>query len=107
MLDEAYNDNDLVNCNNDGTPLNSASFSHVFSRALGKNNLPHIRFHDLRHTNATLMLKCNIPAKVASKRLGHSNIAITLDLYSHVMKEMQEDAALKIDDILHKRTEKK
>lgn len=59
--------------------------------------MPHIRFHDLRHTNATLMLKHNISPKVASERLGHSTIGITLDLYSHVLREMQEDAAQKID----------
>ncbi len=99
LLGKAYKNNDLVNCYNDGSPLNPASFSHSFSKILEKNELPHIRFHDLRHTNATLMLKSNIPAKVASERLGHSNIGITLDLYSHVMKEMQEEAAMKLDNI--------
>lgn len=62
--------------------------------------MPHIRFHDLRHTNATLMLKNNIPAKIASERLGHSTVGITLDLYSHVINEMQEEAANKLDDML-------
>jgi integrase len=48
------------------------------------------------------MLKNNIPAKIASERLGHSTVGITLDLYSHVLKEMQEDAALKLDSIIFK-----
>ena len=61
------------------------------------NNLLHIRLHDLRHSNATLMLKYGVPAKIASQRLGHSNIGITLDLYSHVLSDMQKDAAEKLD----------
>jgi len=105
LLGQAYNDKDLVCCLNDGSPINPASFSHSFSSALETYKLPHIRFHDLRHSNATLMLKHNISAKVASERLGHSNIGITLDLYSHVMKEMQEDAANKLDNALFKREE--
>lgn len=79
----------------------------MFAKVLKKNNLPHIRFHDLRHINATLMLKNNIPAKIASERLGHSSIGITLDLYSHVLKEMQNDAASKLDDIIFKSNEEK
>ena len=54
---------------------------------------------NLRHTNATLMLKANIPAKIASQRLGHSNIGITMDLYSHVINEMQENATEKLEII--------
>lgn len=102
LLGDGYRNNDLITCYEDGTPINPASASHTFARVLQRNGLPHIRFHDLRHTNATLMLKHNIPAKVASERLGHSNIGITLDLYSHVMKEMQEDAANKLDQALFK-----
>ncbi len=98
----AYHDNDLVTCYEDGSPINPASFSHTFARTLKRKNLGHIRFHDLRHANATLMLKYNIPSKVASERLGHSSIGITLDLYSHVLKEMQEDAAKKFDEGLFK-----
>jgi integrase len=52
---------------------------------------------DLRHTNATLMLKKGIPAKIASERLGHSSIGITLDLYSHVDNSMQKAAAEILD----------
>ena len=94
----AYQDNDLVTCCQDGSPINPGSFSHTFARVLKRKNLQHIRFHDLRHTNATLMLKYNIPSKVASERLGHSTIGVTLDLYSHVLNEMQEDAAKKLDE---------
>ena len=56
--------------------------------------------HDLRHTNATMILLSKIPAKVASERLGHSNVSITLDLYNHILDEMKEEASNKIDDVL-------
>lgn len=55
--------------------------------------LPSIRFHDLRHTAATLMLLQGINPKVVSERLGHASVAITLDRYSHVLPSMQRDAA--------------
>ncbi len=55
--------------------------------------LPRIRFHDLRHTSATLLLQENVHPKVVSERLGHSGIRITLDIYSHVLPGMQEQAA--------------
>jgi len=96
-LGEHYKDHDLVCCNADGTPANPVWFSRKFAKFLSKHGLKKIRFHDLRHSNATLMLKNGIPAKVASQRLGHSSIGITLDLYSHVMNEMQQDAVDKIE----------
>jgi integrase len=103
ILGEAYNDIDLVTCWDDGSPINPTTFSQSFGRTLQKHKLPHIRFHDLRHTNATMMLKQKVSAKVASERLGHSTVGITLDLYSHVLKEMQEEAAAKLEDIIFKR----
>ncbi len=62
--------------------------------------LPDIRFHDLRHTAATLMLQQNIHPKVVQERLGQSDISLTLNTYSHVLPGMQEDAAEKIDVLL-------
>ena len=61
--------------------------SHKFKEFLKKNGLRKIRFHDLRHSHASLLLKENVPAKVISERLGHSNVNITLNLYSHIYKE--------------------
>jgi integrase len=58
-----------------------------------------VRFHDLRHTHATLLLRANVPAKVVSERLGHATTGITLDTYSHVLPGMQEDAAAKLDTL--------
>lgn len=100
IMGEVYQGNNLVSCYDDGHPYNPTTFSGLFAKALEKHKLQHIRFHDLRHTNATVILKHNIPAKVASERLGHATIGITLDLYSHVLKEMQEEAANKFDSAL-------
>jgi integrase len=94
---DAYQDNHLVICNEVGLPISASLLDKRFKRILVRNELPIIRFHDLRHTNATLMLKKGIPAKIASERLGHSTIGITLDLYSHVDNSMQKAAAEIID----------
>jgi integrase len=60
-------------------------------------DLPRVRFHDLRHSHATQLLASGIHPKVASERLGHASIGITLDLYSHVTDTMQGEAASKLD----------
>jgi len=96
-LGPAYCDEGFVCCQKDGKHWDPKYFSRKFAAFLKRHNLPHIRLHDLRHSNATLMLKYGVAAKVASQRLGHSSIGITLDLYSHVMSDMQKDAADKID----------
>jgi integrase len=56
-----------------------------------------VRFHDLRHTHATLLLRQGVHPKIVSERLGHSTVGITLDTYSHVLPGMQEEAARKLD----------
>jgi integrase len=61
--------------------------------------LPPIRFHDLRHGHATLMLLKGVHPKVVSERLGHSSIGITLDIYSHVLPSMQAQAASAFDSL--------
>lgn len=67
---------------------------------LKENKIPRVRFHDLRHTAATLMLQRGIHPKVVQERLGHSSISLTLDTYSHAIPSMQGDAADEIDDLL-------
>jgi integrase len=81
----------------DGSPLQPRSLTHEWARLVAKTALPRIRFHDLRHTHASQMLSAGVHPKVASERLGHSTIGITLDLYSHVMPGMQADAAEQVD----------
>jgi integrase len=84
----------------DGSPMQPTFITHEWVRIIRGTTLPRIRFHDLRHAHATHMLSSGIHPKVASERLGHSKVGITLDLYSHVMPGMQEDAAAKMDAAL-------
>lgn len=84
----------------DGKPLKPTSITHEWVRLLGKTDLPRIRFHDLRHAHATHMLASGVHPKIASERLGHSKVGITLDLYSHVLPNMQADAVAQVDDAL-------
>lgn len=81
----------------DGRPLKPVSLTHEWTRMLAKTSLPRIRFHDLRHSHATQLLAAGVHPKIASERLGHSTIGITLDLYSHVMPGMQANAAEQVD----------
>ena len=92
-----YDDNDLVCCNEDGSPCHTGSYSQTFSDFLKRSGLKHIRFHDLRHINATLMLQYGVPAKIASERLGHSTIQTTMNIYSHVPLDMQQDAVSRFE----------
>lgn len=71
-----------------------------FTRTLKAAGLPRMRFHDLRHTAATLLLGRGVHPKVVSEMLGHATIAITLDLYSHVIPTMQRETAGVFDSIL-------
>jgi integrase len=81
----------------DGTPLQPDTLTQDWFRKLAGTSLPRIRFHDLRHAHATHMLANGVHPKVASERLGHSKIGITLDLYSHVLPGMEADAAERVD----------
>jgi integrase len=89
----AYQDQGLVFCREDGTPIWPRTFSRSFDHHVRDAGLPKIRLHDLRHSHATLALEAGIHPKVISERLGHATIAITLDTYSHAIPAMQEDAA--------------
>lgn len=81
----------------DGKPIKPNSLTHEWTRQIAKTALPQIRFHDLRHSHATQLLAAGVHPKIASERLGHSTIGITLDLYSHVMPGMQANAAEQVD----------
>ncbi len=91
---------DFVFAYADGSPLDPSTVSHAFARTVRKAGLPHIRFHDLRHSHATLMLSAGVHPKVVSERLGHSSVAFTLDTYSHVLPGLQERAAQRFDEHL-------
>ena len=85
---------DLVFPNTIGKPMDGTNLLHYhFYRLLKRAELPHIRFHDLRHTAATLLLGRGVNPKIVSEMLGHASIGITLDIYSHVLPDMQQHAA--------------
>lgn len=98
---EGYSDLDLVICTSLGTPLTPANLRRSFNRLIKEDDATTIRFHDLRHSHATLLLSKGVNVKVISERLGHSNIKVTLDIYSHILPTMQQDAINKLDAILN------
>lgn len=90
----------LIFCTRDGKPINPNNIIRNFTAIAKEAGLRRIKVHELRHTSATLMLLAGVPAKVVSERLGHASIAITLDVYSHVLPSMQDDAAAAMDRLL-------
>lgn len=76
----------------DGAPLHPDSLSGAFERLSAAAGLPRIRFHDCRHSAATLSLRAGVPTKVVSEWLGHASTSITEDLYRHAIPSMQEEA---------------
>jgi integrase len=99
QLGISLNADDFVFIRPDGSPINPNAIALAFRRIIKRAGLRDIRIHDLRHTHATLMLAAGIHPKVVSERLGHANIGITLDIYSHVLPGLQEAAAEKFDRI--------
>lgn len=98
-----YKNDDYVICQANGKPYKPFSFTKKFTTFLEKNGLRHIRYHDIRHTNASIMLQQGISPKIAQERLGHSDFAITMNIYSHVTKKVETEAAQKLDDVLFNR----
>ena len=100
LFGPAYHDQDLVCARMHGTPISPNELTGAFAAVIRESDLPRIRFHDLRHGHAPQLLRKGIHPKIVSERLGHSNIAITLDVYSHVLPDMQDEAARRIDTAL-------
>ena len=92
-LGGGYNDHDLVICHPNGAPVHPGSLTQAFRDRAVASGLPRIRFHDLRHTHASLALAAGIHPKVVSERLGHATTSFTLDVYSHTLPTLQYDAA--------------
>jgi len=98
---ERWNEQGFVFTNAEGGPLDGHNLSsRHLRRILKEAGLPQIRLYDLRHTAATLALSAEVPVKVVSEMLGHSSVALTLDVYSHVLPHMQEDAARRMAALL-------
>lgn len=101
----AYQDYGLMFCYEQppfGMPLSHNNIGQrEFRRLIAAAGVPAIRFHDLRHTAATLMLQNKVPVKVVSERLGHKDTGITQDIYAHVLPAMQQEAADTMGEVLH------
>ncbi len=93
----------LVIHQDDGSPIKPDSMTRKWTRFLEAHNLPRIRLHDLRHSNATALIQAGVNPRVVQQRLGHSDVNITLNTYTHVLPEMDIDAAEKLDEILLRR----
>ncbi|MBA7485865.1 Tyrosine recombinase XerC [subsurface metagenome] len=99
FLRKPLSEDDLVFSNINGNPMDPGTLTHKFARIAQKAGLAGIRFHDLRHTFASLMLLAGIHPKIVSEALGHSSVAFTLDVYSHVIPGLQEAAAKRLDKV--------
>ncbi|HZH59121.1 MAG TPA: site-specific integrase [Metabacillus sp.] len=91
---------DLVFAQKNGNPIQPAELSRSFHKIIKSAGLPDIRFHDLRHTHATLMLQQGVHPKVVSECLDHSTIGITMDTYTHVLPIMQKEAAHQFEQLI-------
>ncbi|MFL7794784.1 MAG: tyrosine-type recombinase/integrase, partial [Anaerolineae bacterium] len=96
----AWQDNNLLFPSVTGTPFSRKTLYKDFQEILKFANLPRIRFHDLRHTAASLMLNHGVPVLVVSKILGHSKPSVTLNVYAHCLVDMQNEAANLMDEIV-------
>lgn len=92
-----YKDHDLVCSYENGEPIKPRRVTETFAFLTGKSELSKIRFHDLRHSHASMLLNNGVNAKIGAERLGHSSVQIYLDRYSHLLPDMQRDAADLID----------
>ncbi|WP_055667911.1 tyrosine-type recombinase/integrase [Desnuesiella massiliensis] len=101
-LGDNYNDLGYVCCWDDGTPLRTDFLNHKFSKILKNNNFPHIRFHDLRHSTASYLIKNGVDLKNIQSWLGHADFSTTADIYSHIDMDMKQKTAKKINDIFSK-----
>lgn len=99
-LGKAYCDKCLIFANEFGGVINPSNLQRHYKKMLTRAGLPEIRFHDLRHTHATLMLEQGVHPKIVQERLGHNSIQITLDTYSHALPNLQAEAADKLEKAL-------
>jgi site-specific recombinase XerD len=80
--------------------MNQSNLYHSFKRLIYEAGLPKIRFHDLRHSEASIMFNHGITLMVVAKRFGHSKVSVTLDTYSHLIHGLHDDIAHILDDLI-------
>jgi integrase len=102
FLGESWPNTGLVFTSERGTPLEPRNAARLFQRMRRKAGLPYRRFYDLRHTCATLLLVQGVHLRVVMEILGHSQISLTMNTYSHVVPTLQQDAARRMDEVLSK-----
>ncbi len=100
LVGAGYDDQDMVFAMPDGRPIHPKHFSWCFVRDVKAADVPEIRLHDLRHTYATVALNAGVHPRIVQERLGHANVSITLDTYSHVDMNMQAEAANRVAALL-------
>jgi integrase len=93
----SWTERDFVFTSGTGQPLDQRNVLRVFRRALRRAKLPRMRFHDLRHSCASLLLAQHTDPRVIMETLGHSNISVTMNMYAHVMPALKRDAADAMD----------
>jgi len=96
----AFRDLDYVFHNENGTPYHPDSLTTKWRRFLSHSNLPNIRFHDLRHSNATALMAAGVNPRTVQKLLGHSDVSITLNTYTHVLPSMEQEAVDTLDSVI-------
>lgn len=99
----AYQDGDLVFANSFGAPIHPTNLRRAWLQIADRAGLGRLRFHDLRHAHASLLLQQGVHPKIVSERLGHSTVGITLDTYSHVLSSLQAQVANGLDALLARR----
>ncbi len=104
MVGDGYLDGDLVFAMPDGVHYHPEAVSKVFDRRVARWGMPHITFHHTRHTWATLALQAGVHPKMVSDRLGHASVAFTLDVYSHAIQGLDDDAAARVAELVHRGT---
>lgn len=97
---ERWEENNLIFPNTVGRPMEHSRLLKEYKEILGMAGLPIIRFHDLRHTAATLMLQAGIHPKIVQETLGHADISLTMNTYSHALPTLQREAAEKMDELV-------
>ncbi|MBF8266154.1 MAG: putative recombinase [Dehalococcoidia bacterium] len=106
LLGKTLDKTDYVFMAPDGKPILPGTLTQVFIRTTKRLGYSNLRFHDLRHAHASLMLRAGIHPKIVSERLGHATVAFTLDVYSSVAPGLQEQAAKRFDDLLKQKDKK-
>ena len=97
---ERWMNTDRLLTQSNGEPIYPDTVTEWFAKFLKRHGLPKVTLHSLRHTNATLMIAEGVDICTVSKRLGHANTSITLDVYAHALKTKDSDAANKLDAVL-------